>query len=98
MDDFERTLARHMKDPDFRQEWETGEEEFQIRLAIIRARTEEHMSQVELARASGVDQRVLSRIETGASLPTLKTLSKIARGLGKVLTVGFADPRAEVSQ
>lgn len=91
MDDFERELARQLEDPAFRREWEAGEEEFQIRLSIVRARAEKGMSQVDLARASGVDQRVLSRIETGNSLPTLKTLQKIARGLGKVLAVGFVE-------
>lgn len=92
MDDFERELAHQLEDADFRKEWEAGEEDFQIRLAIVRARSRKRMSQVELARASGMDQRVLSRIETGAVAPTLKSLRKIARGLGKVLSVSFVDP------
>lgn len=95
MDDFERALQRYMDDPAFRQEWEAGEEEFRIRLAIVRARADKNMSQAQLARASGVDQRVLSRIETGASVPSIKTLKRIARGLGKVLVVGFEDPPAQ---
>lgn len=95
MDDFERVLNRYLADPDFRAEWEAGEEEFQIRLAILRARAERHMSQADLARASGVDQRVLSRIETGASTPSIATLKKIARGLGRVLKISFEEPSAQ---
>lgn len=92
MDDFERALSRYMKDPEFARAWGAGEEEFRLRLAIVRARAEKGMTQSDLARASGVDQRVLSRIETGASVPSIKTLEKIARGLGKVLTISFDEP------
>ena len=95
MDDFERILNRYLADPGFRSEWEAGEEEFQIRLAILQARAERRMSQADLARASGVDQRVLSRIETGASTPSIATLKKIARGLGRVLRISFDEPSAQ---
>ena len=95
MDDFERILNRYLADPAFRSEWEAGEEEFQIRLAILQARAERRMSQADLARASGVDQRVLSRIETGASTPSIATLKKIARGLGRVLRISLDEPSAQ---
>ena len=37
---YEEVLAEHMKDPEFRKEWEASEEEFQQELARIRAEIE----------------------------------------------------------
>ena len=37
---YEEVLAEHMKDPEFRKEWESSEEEFQQELARIRAEIE----------------------------------------------------------
>lgn len=40
------------------------------------------MSQVELARRSGVDLRTVTRIESVDREPGVSTLARIARGLG----------------
>lgn len=40
------------------------------------------MSQVELARRSGVDLRTVTRIEAVEREPGVSTLARIARGLG----------------
>lgn len=89
MDDFERYLEKQLQDPGFRAEWEAGEPEFLARKAVIEARLAARLSQSQLAEASGVDQRVISRIETGASGATLRTLGRIAKGLGKRLDIRF---------
>lgn len=89
MDDFERYLQKQMKDSEFAKEWEAGEAEFRARKAIIEARISAKMTQSQLAEASGVDQRVISRIETGRSGATVRTLGRIAKGLGKTLEIRF---------
>ena len=43
------------------------------------------MTQEELAKKIGIDQSDLSKIEKGAANPSLKTLSKIAKGLDSKL-------------
>jgi len=47
------------------------------------ARVEMDMTQAELAEATGILQKSISRYETGQALPTLETLEKIAEVLGK---------------
>lgn len=47
------------------------------------ARIEADMTQGNLAQVTGVLQKSISRYETGASLPTLETLEKIAKELKK---------------
>ncbi len=90
--DLDRSIERYMHDEEFCRLWKESEQEDTICDAIVRARIEQNLSQTQLAEASGIDKRVLSRIETGRNLPSLTTLSKIAKGLGKVLVIGFADP------
>ena len=51
--------------------------------AIANAREEIGMSQRELSSASGVMQADISKIEKGKGNPTLCTLQKIAKALGK---------------
>ena len=88
-DDFDRYLERQLTDPEFRACWQADEAEFAARRAIIEARMESDMTQAQLAEASGIDQRVISRIETGNANPTVGTLGKLAQGFGKKLEIRF---------
>jgi transcriptional regulator with XRE-family HTH domain len=54
----------------------------QVAANIRRLREERGMSQVELARRSGVDLRTVTRIEAVEREPGVSTLARIARGLG----------------
>jgi transcriptional regulator with XRE-family HTH domain len=47
------------------------------------ARVEQDMTQAQLAHAIDALQKSISRYETGASIPTLETLEKIAKTLKK---------------
>ena len=51
--------------------------------SIARAREEAGLSQRELATKSGVMQAEISKIELGKGNPTITTLQKIAKALGK---------------
>lgn len=88
-DDFERFLAEQLQDPEFREIWEADEAEYQMRCAIIQARIETGMTQQQLAEATGMNQRAISRIEMGNTNPTVRTLGRIARGFGKKLQIRF---------
>jgi len=47
------------------------------------ARSEANMTQEDLAVATGILQKSISRYETGLALPTLETLEKLSEALGK---------------
>jgi ribosome-binding protein aMBF1 (putative translation factor) len=87
---FEELLARKLQDPEFRAEWE--------RLAVARAvseivvmhRERKGLTQSALARAIGVRQPVIARIESGEHVPTIETLIKLANALDIELMVGIA--------
>ena len=50
--------------------------------ALIAARRERGMTQQALAERVGIRQSVISRIERGGGNPSLKTLERLAQGLG----------------
>ena len=54
--------------------------------AIAEARGEKGMSQRDLASDSGIMQAEICKIEQGKGNPTLTTLQKIAKALGKTVT------------
>lgn len=53
--------------------------------AIAEARAEKGMSQRDLSSASGVMQADISKIEKGKGNPTITTLQKIAKSLGRTV-------------
>lgn len=82
-------IEQQLANPEFAQAWEDSEDEYRFRLALIEARQNSGMTQVDLARATGMKQNAISRIETGETNPTLATLHRLAQGMGKHLKVEF---------
>lgn len=56
---------------------------------VSKARDEKRMSQTELARITGIHQAEISKIERGIGNPSIKTLERIAKGLGVKLELFF---------
>ena len=75
-------LKEQLKDPEIKTEWDRLEPEFQIVRALIKIRAEKHISQKQLAELTGINQADISRIENGNANPSLRTLQRLADGLG----------------
>lgn len=86
---FRETLAEQMKDPEFRAEWEALEPERQIMRAMVEGRAGKEVTQQELAEATGITQADISRLENGTANPSLRTLKRLANGLGMRLKLEF---------
>lgn len=89
MDDFDKYLDEQLQNPEFKKEWDENELEYQVMMMILKARNEQNLTQSELAERTGIRQSNISRIEKGQALPSISTLCKIARGLGKQLQIKF---------
>ncbi len=63
--------------------------DFSVMKALLNARKIAGMSQTQLARKSGIAQENISRIENGNANPSLKTLQRLADGMGAKLKVEF---------
>ena len=86
---FRDTLNVSMQDENFRTEWENLEPERQIIRAIIDGREKQHLTQKELAELTGIAQADISRLENGTANPSLKTLKRLAAGMGATLKIEF---------
>ena len=89
MDDCDKYLDEQLQNPEFKKEWDENELEYQLMMMILKARNEQNLTQSELAERTGIRQSNISRIEKGQALPSISTLCKIARGLGKQLQIKF---------
>lgn len=89
MKTFEEILAKQMQDPEFRAEWERQEPEFVVIRAILEARRAKHLSQKQLSEITGINQADISRIENGNGNPSIRTLQRLAEGLGMKLKLEF---------
>jgi DNA-binding XRE family transcriptional regulator len=61
------------------------EDPYRLASGLIGCRLALHMTQQQLAAASGIRQSEIGRIERGHGNPTLKTISALARALGAEL-------------
>ena len=86
---FRETLSAQMKDPEFRTEWEALEPERQIIRAIIEGREANDLTQKQLSEATGIAQADISRLENGTGTPSIRTLKRLAAGLGMQLKLEF---------
>ena len=76
-----------LQDPEVRKEYDALEPEYQFIHDLIACREEMALSQQGLADLTGIDRADISRIETGNANPSLKTMKRIANGLGKRLEI-----------
>lgn len=79
-----------MKNPEFKKEYDALEPEFEIIQAMIDARKNSGMTQKELADKTGIAQSDISKIENGNGNPSIRTLQRLAKGMGKKLHISFA--------
>ena len=86
---FRESLNEQLKDPEFKKEWDALEPEFQVIQALIDARHQKQITQKELADITGIAQADISRLENGNANPSLRTLQRIAAGLGMRLKIEF---------
>lgn len=89
MSKFNQYLTEQLKDSSFKAEYDALEAEFAIIQAMITARQKTGMTQKQLAERTGIHQSDISKLERGNGNPSLRTLSRLAEGLGMKLKVEF---------
>lgn len=77
----EEVLADHLRDPDFRREWERTALARAVALQVLVYRTDQGLSQRALAQKLGMTQPQVARLELGEHNPTIDTLARLAQAL-----------------
>ena len=83
-----------MNDSVFQQEWQALEPEYQIVRALLQARRETGMTQKDLSEITGIAQGDISKLENGNANPSIRTLQRLANGMGMTLKVEFIPRKA----
>ena len=79
--------AEMMKDPEFAAAYAEADAEYSVIEAMIAARTAAGLTQAEVAARAGTTQSAIARLEGGSVSPTVETLRKYAKAVGKRLKV-----------
>ena len=86
---FRDYLNKQLRDLTFKAEYDALEPEFAIRQAIIDARRASGMTQKGLAERTGIAQGDISKLENGSANPSLRTLQRLAAGMGMKVEIAF---------
>jgi ribosome-binding protein aMBF1 (putative translation factor) len=78
-----------LQDPVFKQEYDALEESFNLARALMHARVAAHLTQEQVAARMQTKQSVVARLESGRSMPSLRTLHKYAEATGTRLRISF---------
>ncbi len=89
MKTFDSYLAEKLENPELKKEYDALEPEFAIIQAMIDARKESGLTQKQLADKTGITQADISRLESGSANPSLRTLQRLAAGMGMRVRLEF---------
>ena len=84
---YKELKENYLQDPEVKKEYDALEPEYQFIHDLIVCREELALSQQGLAALTGIDRADISRIENGNANPSLRTMKRIANGLGKRLEI-----------
>ena len=89
MSDFRDYLNEQMKNPEFRTEWDALQPELSLVQAMIDARKVSGLTQKQLSERTGIAQADISKLENGNGNPSLRTLQRLAAGMGMKVKIEF---------
>lgn len=86
---FNDFLSEQMNNPEIKKEYDAIAPEFAIIQAMIDARQSSGMTQKQLADKTGIAQSDICRLERGNANPSLRTLQRLASGMGMRVKIEF---------
>lgn len=87
---FEDRLREELKDPEFKKHYEAYDLPVRLAMQIAQIRQRKKMTQAQLAKKIGVRQQFVARLENSyETVPSLRTLQKVADALDRHLYVDF---------
>ena len=81
----EDLISKELKDPSFKKEFDSLEEEFILAKEVILLRKTNNLTQKELAKLAGTSQPAIARLESGNYKNlSLSFIRKVAEALGAI--------------
>ena len=76
-----------LKDPEFKKEYDSLQDEFNAILSLIEARNNANLTQAQVAEKMGISQSAVARIESGAWNIKYKTFFNYLKACGKKVAI-----------
>lgn len=84
---YKNMVREHAKNAEYRKSYDTEKFIFAMAETLQEERLKHHFTQKKLAQKAGLKQQEISRLEKGDANATIKTLFKVAQGMGKKLVI-----------
>lgn len=78
-----------LSDPETKKAYDDLEQEFRLIRTLLAIREQSGLTQSEVAEKMGTQKQNVSRIESGKSNPSIKSLNNYAKACGCKLTFGY---------
>ena len=89
MSTYQDFKKKALETPAVRAEYDRLAAEYAIKQAVIDARQASGLTQQQLAARTGINQADISKLENGSANPSLRTLQRLAAGMGMNLRIEF---------
>lgn len=89
MKSFAEFKKKALENPEVREAYQAQAPEFSLVAKLIAARTGAELTQQEVAKRMGTTQSVVARMEGGQQTPSLTSLRKYARAVGRELEISL---------
>ncbi len=89
MTNYKDFLNEQLKNPEFKKEYDALDAEYSLIQAMLDARKAAGLTQKDLSVRTGIAQADISKMENGNANPSLRTLQRLATGMGMKLKLEF---------
>ncbi|MBO4205051.1 helix-turn-helix domain-containing protein [Micromonospora echinofusca] len=97
MKTLDQVVAENRQDPQFQVEWDRTAFARAVAVRVVAHRTRTGLTQRDLAKATGLTQPAIARLERGDHEPSLGTLAKLTKATGLSFDLKVADGGVDLS-
>lgn len=87
MQKYDELKAKILSNPEVKKEYDSIGFEYEIAQALIEARVQSKMTQIEVAKKMNTTQSVIARLESGKRFPSLSTIYKYAIAVNRTINL-----------
>jgi len=89
MTDYETFRKKLLSDPEVLKEYEAHKAEFEVAMALIKARLAAKMTQADVARRMHTSQAQIARLESGQHFPSISSIHKYAQAVNRKINLSI---------
>ena len=90
MTDYESFRKKLLSDPEVLKEYEAHKAEYEVAMALIKARLAAKMTQSDVARRMHTSQAQIARLESGQHFPSMSSIHKYAQAVNRKINLSIS--------